>query len=49
MEVSEIVSLYVECLNYALPFAIVFYFCDFLVTTIIRTAFGGKLTFRGSL
>lgn len=49
MEIADIVGLYVECLHYALPFAIVFFFCDFLVTTILRTAFGGKLTFRGSL
>lgn len=49
MVVADIVSLYVECIQYALPFSLVFFFCDFLVTTIIRSAFGGKLTFRGSL
>lgn len=49
MAISDIVGLYVECLNYALPVAIVFWVCDLLVSTILRTAFGGKLTFRGSL
>lgn len=46
MDISSIVSLYVECLEWALPITIVLYFCDFLVTTILRTAFGGKFTFR---
>jgi len=46
MEISAIVSLYVECIRIALPFTIVFYISDFLVTTILRAAFGGKLTFK---
>lgn len=46
MEVAEIIGLYVECISIALPFTICFYICDFLVTTFLRAAFGGKLTFK---
>lgn len=46
MEISDIVGLYVECIQIALPFTIAFYLCDFIVTTFLRTAFGGKLTFK---
>lgn len=46
MVVSEIVELYVECIEIALPFTITFYLCDFLVTTFLRAAFGGKLSFK---
>lgn len=46
MEISDIVSLYVECIQIALPFTIAFYLCDFIVTTFLRVAFGGKLTFK---
>lgn len=49
MEIAEIVGLYVQCLQYALPFVIVFFFCDLIVTTFLRAAFGGRFTFRGSL
>lgn len=46
MSVNEIIALYVECIQIALPFTICFYICDFLVTTFLRVAFGGKLTFK---
>lgn len=46
MAVSEIIALYVECIQIALPFTICFYICDFLVTTFLRVAFGGKLSFK---
>lgn len=46
MQVNEIVALYVECIQIALPFTIIFYLCDFIVTTFLRVAFGGKLTFK---
>ncbi len=46
MEVSEIVALYNECVAYFLPFTIVFWLCNFVVTTILRAAFGGKFDFR---
>lgn len=46
MTVNDIVALYVECIQIALPFTIVFYLSDFLVTTFLRAAFGGKLSFK---
>lgn len=48
MEISDIVALYVQCIQIALPVTIVFWMCDFIVCTFLRAAFGGKLTF-GSL
>ena len=45
---ADIVKLYVECIEIALPFTIAFWVCDFIVCTFLRAAFGGKLTF-GSL
>lgn len=47
MEVSAIVGLYVECIQIALPFTVVFALCDIVVSMVLRTAFGGRLTFRG--
>lgn len=46
MEVAEIIVLYVDCIKIALPFTICWYICDFMVTTFLRAAFGGKLTFK---
>lgn len=46
MEISAIVELYVEVIEIALPFTITFYMCEFLVSTFLRAAFGGKLTFK---
>ncbi len=46
MEISEIIALYVECIRIALPFTIVWYLCDFIVTSFLRVAFGGRLDFR---
>ncbi len=46
MDVSEIVALYNECAAYFLPFTFVFWMCNFVVTTILRAAFGGKFDFR---
>ena len=46
MPANEIIALYVDCIKIALPFTIIFYLCDFVVTTFLRTAFGGKLSFR---
>lgn len=44
--VTDIVSLYVEVIELALPFTLIFYFCDFIVSTFLRAAFGGRLTFK---
>lgn len=46
MVISDIVSLYVECITIALPVTICFYLGDLIVTTILRAAFGGHLTFK---
>ncbi len=46
MTISEIVALYVEVIQIALPFTITFYICEFVVTTFLRAAFGGRLTFK---
>ena len=46
MDVNQIIALYVDCIKIALPFTIVFFICDFIVTTFLRSAFGGRLTFR---
>lgn len=46
MEIAPIVSLYVDMLHIALPVAIVFWAGELIVTTVLRAAFGGKLSFR---
>ena len=46
MQINEIVAMYVEVIQIALPFTIVFYLRDFIVTTFLRAAFGGRLTFK---
>lgn len=46
MAVSDIVSIYVECMMIALPVAIVFFLGDFMVTTVLRAMLGGRLTFK---
>lgn len=46
MDISSVVDLYVQVIQLALPFTLVFYFCDFIVGTFLRVAFGGHLTFR---
>lgn len=43
---AEIILLYVECISIALPFTIIWYICDFITCTILRAAFGGRLTFK---
>lgn len=43
MDVSEIVALYNECAAYFLPFTVVFWMCNFVVTTILRRGFWRKV------
>lgn len=43
---TEIVSLYVQAIQVALPFVIVFWLCDFVIVTILRAAFGGRFDFK---
>lgn len=49
MSATEIITLYTDAITQAVPFAIMWFFCDLITTTILRSAFGGKLTFRGSV
>lgn len=49
MEIADIVMLYAQCMEFAVPVAVVFYLGDLVVSTMLRTAFGGTLTFRGTL
>lgn len=46
MAIADIVSIYVDCMAIALPVTIVFFFGDFIVTTVLRAMLGGRLTFR---
>ena len=46
MEVSEIVALYVEIIREALPFVLVFWIGEFIVTSFLRSAFTGRLSFK---
>lgn len=48
-EMQEAISLYVEVIKPAIPFGIAFAICDFIVTTFMDAAFGGKYRFRGRL
>lgn len=43
---TEIVALYIDIIQVALPFVVIFWMCDFVVQVFLRAAFGGKLTFR---
>lgn len=46
MSVQEIVKLYVEVMQEAIPFAVVFWMGNLIVSTFCRAAFGGRLEFR---
>lgn len=46
MPITDIVSCYVSIVQYALPIAIIFGLGDLCVGTILRAAFGGRMTFR---
>lgn len=46
MELSDIVSVYVQVIREALPFTLVFFFGDMIVTTFLSSAFGGRFTFK---
>lgn len=39
------INIYVDILENALPIAIVFEFCNLIVSVFLRVAFGGKLWF----
>ena len=46
LSVSDAVSVYVSLIEYVIPFVAVFLLGDLCVSTILRAAFGGRLTFR---
>lgn len=46
MEVSDIILLFAEVIREALPFTVTFWFGEMLVTTFLRAAFSGRLSFK---
>lgn len=46
MEYSDIVLLFVDVVRIALPFTVIFWIGECIVSIILRGAFGGKLSFR---
>ena len=42
-----IIGLYVQMMELAIPFVFIMWVCDFLTCSILRAAFGGRLTFGG--
>lgn len=46
MPIEDIVTCYVNIVQVALPVALVFGLGDLCVGTILRAAFGGRMTFR---
>lgn len=46
MVVQDIIALYIEVMQEAIPFAVVFWMGNLIVSTFCRAAFGGKLEFR---
>lgn len=46
MEAVEVVKLYVEIAKLAIPFTVVFWFCEMITTTVLRAALGGRLSFK---
>lgn len=49
MESSAIIQLFADCIREALPFTVLFWMGDMIVSTILRAAFGGKLVFKGTV
>lgn len=46
MQIADIVTVYVQCIREALPIAVVFWFGDMIVSTVLRSAFGGRLSLK---
>lgn len=44
--VADIVSVYVDMLQMALPFTFVFWGGEMIVSSFLRVAFGGRLSFK---
>lgn len=47
MEIADICLLYADVIRIALPFTVVLWMSDTVVSIFLRAAFGGKLTLRG--
>lgn len=46
MDTPAIIELYASIISSALPFCLIFFLGDLIVSTFLRVAFGGKFTFR---
>ena len=46
METNEIVALYVDMIQVALPFTIVMWLCQFVTRTILKAGFGGRFDLK---
>ena len=46
MEIADIVSLYADIVSMAVPFTFIFWVGEMIVSTFLRSAFGGKLSFK---
>lgn len=46
MEGPEIVQVVTQCYVAALPLAVIFWTGELIVTTFLRAAFGGRLSYR---
>lgn len=47
MDSNMIIGLYVQMMGIAIPFVFIMWACDFITCTILRAAFGGRMTFGG--
>lgn len=47
MDSAMLIGLYVQMIETAIPFVFIMWACDFITGTILRAAFGGRLTFGG--
>lgn len=46
MEMTEIIALFTEIVREAVPFTIAFWMGEMIVTSFLRVAFSGKLSFK---
>lgn len=46
MQATEIITLYADVIREALPFTVLFWMGEMIVTTFLRAAFSGKLSFK---
>lgn len=46
MDTGEIVALYVQMIEVALPVTVTMWLCQFVVRTILKAAFGGRFDLK---